>query len=50
MNRERWNRLYRRMVSALWNLPDDQQASAQRRWLDWAEKVTGTTCFFMRWQ
>jgi len=49
MNRERWNRLYNRMLTILAGRPREERSILRTRWLRWAERVTGTTCFFIPW-
>jgi hypothetical protein len=52
MNQQRWNRLYSRMnriVNARRRFSLSEQRILVSKWLRWAERVTGNTCFFMSW-
>lgn len=47
MTLERWNRLYRRMQIALRRHGYHEGNRLKQRWLNWAERTTGKTCFFV---
>lgn len=46
MNPGRWNKLMRRALRCYERLPRPKRYAMRRRWVQWAEQVTGTTCFW----
>lgn len=47
MHRNRWNKLMNRAQRAYRRLPRGKRTAMKRRWLAWAERVTGCTCFWL---
>jgi len=51
MNQKRWNKLLRKAIAAVCREIDSQkQAAIQRKWLVWANRITGKTCYWMYWR
>jgi phage baseplate assembly protein gpV len=48
MDAVRWNRLIGRAMRACRGLPRARAEAVKRRWLAWADRVTGRNCFWAR--